>query len=287
MKIVFLGTPDLATPFLEALTNEPGFEVVAVVTQPDRPVGRKQILTPSPVKELAVSKNLQILQPEKLRDEEVQKQLAEIQADIFVVVAYGLIIPQKVLSLPRLGCLNVHPSLLPKYRGPSPIQSAIMNGDAESGISIMLLDKGMDTGPVLAQEKFLLALDESQISLTEKTKQLGPELLIETIKKYAAGEIKPILQDDTQAVICKILNRESGHIDWSHSAKEIDRLVRALQPWPGCWTTFDHNGKNLRLKILKTKIEEEKLVILEVQPEGRSSMSYEEFERGYGKVKME
>jgi methionyl-tRNA formyltransferase len=281
MKVVFFGTPDLSVPFLEALTNEPDFEVVAVITQPDRPVGRKQILTPSPVKELAVSKNIPVFQPENLK-----KDQSLHGSDIAIVVAYGKIIPQTILNIPRLGCVNVHPSLLPKYRGPSPIQTAIMNNDKETGISIMLLDAGMDSGPLLAQETFPVEADETQESLTEKIKKIGPTLLIKTLRAYAAGKILPQPQDKSKVEICKMLDRDSGRIDWTRSTAEINAQVRALHPWPGCWTTFERGGKIFRLKILKTKIEAGKLVLLEVQPEGRSPMSFEEFERGYGKVEM-
>ncbi|MFH1252895.1 MAG: methionyl-tRNA formyltransferase [Candidatus Uhrbacteria bacterium] len=297
MKIIFFGTPDLAVPFLEALTNEPDFEVQAVITQPDRPVGRKQILTPSPVKELTLKKGIPVHQPETLRQKELPSLLAlpkpgeggfsvpfPLDTDLFVVVAYGLIIPEKILKIPKFGCINVHPSLLPKYRGPTPIQSAIANGDAETGISIMLLDKGMDTGPILAQEKIVLASDEDQVSLTEKIKQLGPKLLIETIKKYAAGEIKPQSQDDSRAVVCKLLDREAGRINWTEPAKVIERKIRAYFPWPGTWTEFLHKEKNIRVKILKAQLNNGRLEILEVQPEGGAVMSYEAFLRGYGKI---
>lgn len=304
INLIFLGTPDLAVPFLEALTNEPDFKVLAVVTQPDRPVGRKQILTPSPIKELALKKGLPVLQPETLKDETIQNKLANLEADIFIVVAYGLMIPNKILSLPKLGCLNVHPSLLPKYRGPSPIQSAIVNGDKETGISIMILDKGMDTGPILAQEKIVLSDDETQGSLIEKIKLLGPKLLIKTLHDYSAGKIKPVSQDNSQTVVCKMLSRDSGHIDWNRSAIEINRQIRAYQPWPGCWTIWLRDDKEIRLKILKVKLSEIKtseipgtvkiiennlicqtvensLEILELQPEGRPVMKTNEFIRGY------
>jgi methionyl-tRNA formyltransferase len=303
-RIVFLGTPDLAVPFLEALTNEPDFEVQAVITQPDRPVGRKQILTPSPVKELALAKGVTVFQPENLKKDSITlppspgfggtPSKASVggaslhdsitSADLAVVVAYGIIIPQTVLSLPKLGFINVHPSLLPKYRGPTPIQSAIANGDKETGVSIMLLDKGMDTGPILAQEKIILVADETQVSLTEKIKQLGPALLIETIKKYVAGKIELQPQDDSQAVICKMLSRDSGKIDWSESAERIEQKIRAYFPWPGTWTEFSHNGKNIRVKILKAKLNNGQLELLEVQPEGGTVMPYEAFVRGYGKL---
>jgi methionyl-tRNA formyltransferase len=298
IKIIFFGTPDLSVPFLEALTNESDFEVAAVVTRPDQPVGRKQILTPPPVKELALKKNIEVFQPKSLRLEARGSRqetdpppglclpaLASIGADLFIVVAYGKIIPQTVLDMPRLGCLNVHPSLLPKYRGPSPIQSAIANGDNETGLSIMLLDKGMDSGPILAQTKFPLAADETQITLTEKIKEIGPAFLIGTIKKFAAGKIKPVPQDNSQATVCKILNRDSGKIDWSEPAETIERKIRAYYPWPGSWTEIEHGGKTLRVKILKASLREKRLIFLEVQPEGQRPMEYEEFVRGYGHLK--
>jgi len=285
-KILFLGTPDLAVPFLEALTNEPDFEVQAVITQPDRQVGRKQVLTPSPVKELALAKGVTVFQPENLKKDSITPPLHDsiTSADLAVVVAYGIIIPQNALNLPRLGFVNVHPSLLPKYRGLTPIQSAIAKGDKETGVSIMLLDKGMDTGPILAQEKIILAADETQGSLTEKIKQLGPALLIETIKKYVASKIEPQPQDDSQAVICKMLSRDAGKIDWSESAERIEQKIRAYFPWPGTWTEFSHNGKNIRVKILKAKLNNGQLELLEVQPEGGAVMPYEAFVRGYGKL---
>jgi len=304
LKVIFFGTPDLSVPFLEALTNKSDFQVVGVVTQPDRPVGRKQILTPSPVKNLATAKDIAIFQPETLKDEEVQKKIAALGADVFIVVAYGLMIPGKVLNMSELGCVNVHPSLLPKYRGPSPIQSAIANGDERTGISIMLLDKGMDTGPLLSQEEINLAGDENQTSLIEKIKQLGPEFLIKTLRSYSAGEIKPEPQDETRAEICKLLNRDSGRIDWSRPAIEIDRQIRAYQPWPGSWTVWNRDGKEMRVKILKAKLSKEPsnenpgaikidgdrlvcetsnggLEITELQPEGRPAMTAGEFIRGY------
>ncbi|MFA6131597.1 MAG: methionyl-tRNA formyltransferase [Patescibacteria group bacterium] len=284
LKIVFLGTPDLSVPFLEALTNEPDFEVTAVLTQPDRPVGRKHELTASPVKQLALTKSIPVFQPEKLKDLSPSVFQSLSPADIFVVVAYGLMIPQKVLDTPRLGCINVHPSLLPKYRGPSPIQSAIANGDAETGISIMLLNKGMDTGPVLAQEKLLLDADETQVTLTEKIKTAGPKLLVDTLKKYSAGEIKPVAQDDSLATVTKLLTREDGKIDWSEPAEKIHQKIRAYFPWPGSWTEIEHNGETLRVKILKTALKDGHLEILEVQPEGSSAMNYDSFVRGYKKI---
>lgn len=282
MKIVFFGTPDLAVPFLEALISEANFEVVAVVTQPDRPVGRKHDLIAPPVKQLALQKGIQILQPETLKEKREQP-----DADMFVVVAYGLLIPQRILDRPRLGCINVHPSLLPKYRGPSPIQSAIANGDAETGISIMLLDKGMDTGPILTQKKIVLDAEETQMTLAEKIKQAGPKFLVETIKKFTTGEIKPMAQDDTKATVTKLLTREDGKIDWSEPAEKIERKIRAYYSWPGCWTEVLRNGKTLRVKILKSTLRNNRLFFLEVQPEGRPPMAYEEFVKGYGPIKTE
>ena len=284
IRTVFFGTPEFAVPFLNALANDPSFDVVSVVTRPDEEAGRGHALTAPPVRVAAEASGIPVYQPATLKSDEALKMLSDMRADVFVVFAYGRIIPKAVLELPRLGCVNVHPSLLPKYRGPTPIQSAIAKGDKETGVSIMLLDKGMDTGPILAQEKIILAADETQGSLTEKIKQLGPALLIETIKKYVASKIEPQPQDDSQAVICKMLSRDAGKIDWSESAERIEQKIRAYFPWPGTWTEFSHNGKNIRVKILKAKLNNGQLELLEVQPEGGAVMPYEAFVRGYGKL---
>lgn len=298
MKIVFFGTPDFSAKFLSALLADQDFSIVAVVCQPDAPVGRKKIITAPETKMLALQHNIPVLQPEKLKIPEVVEQLAAFEADLFVVVAYGRIIPENILKLAKLGTINVHPSLLPKYRGPSPIQSAIVNGEKETGVSIMLLDALMDHGPILAQAKIKLSNDETPESLRVKAVEIGAPLLVDSLKKFSQNKIVPTPQDDSQVTICKLLTREDGHIDWSRTALQIDAQIRGLTPWPGTWTTWN----NIQVKIIKAKISSESiptgrcgiienrltvgtgttaLEILELQLEGSKPMLAREFLLGH------
>ncbi len=265
MRIVFFGTSSFAVPILEALLKN--YEVAAVVTQPDAPVGRKKILTPPPVKEFLETRlpnppqpplrkggntpllpplegggkrgGIEILQPTKLSP--ILPRLKELAPDLMVVAAYGKIIPQSIIDLPQFGCLNVHPSLLPKYRGPSPIQYTILNGDTETGVTLMKIDREIDHGPILGRFNLLWRLNLQKLraqELEEKLAQLGAELLINTLPKYLAGEIKPQEQDHAKATFTKLLTKEDGHIDWNKSAEYIERMVRAFDPWPGSWAKF-------------------------------------------------
>lgn len=246
-RVVFFGTPDFAVPFLSALIEEADIDVASVVCQPDKPVGRKKIIMAPATKALAEKNGIEVYQPKSLKKNDAVVQLASYEADVFVVVAYGKIIPQTILDIPKNGSLNVHPSLLPEYRGPAPMQAAIASGDDQTGITIMLLDAGMDTGPILAQATLSLDADETYTSLQEKVHRDGPKLLVETLKRHIAGDITPIPQDDDRATLTSLLSREDGKIDWSAPMIQIERKVRAYDPWPGTWTTW--NGK--RLKILK------------------------------------
>jgi methionyl-tRNA formyltransferase len=255
MKIVFFGTPTLAAEFLKGLVADSAFEVVAVVTQPDEPVGRKKILTAPPVKQFAVERGLTVFQPTKLKDENFLKELAATGAELGVVVAYGRILPETLLSSMPFGFVNVHPSLLPKYRGPSPIIAAIANGDSETAVTIMKLVKEMDAGPILAQTSLSIEGNETQSSLTDKIVIAGVPLLNQTLKAYAAGTIVPQEQDHAQATFCKLLTRQDGVIDWSQPAELIDCKVRAYNPWPGT-STED-------LKIFKTALSDRKLAVAE------------------------
>lgn len=254
-KVVFFGTPLLAVPFLEALIKA-NYSVSAVVTQPDRPAGRKNFLTPPPVKTLAEKKEIEILQVETLKekrineDESIFNRLKNYQADLFVVVAFGLIIPEKVFSIPKFGAINVHPSLLPKYRGASPIQSAIFNGDKSTGITIMKLDAGMDTGPIIDQVQVQLAPDETTPTLTAKIMQLGPDYLIKTLDSYIQGRLTPQPQDNSKAIVTKQLTKKDGQIDWSLPANKIENQIRAYQPWPGSYTFFNKS----KIDILSAKV---------------------------------
>ncbi len=276
VKLVFFGTPDFSAPFLSALLEEKDLEVLAVVTQPDKPVGRDRILTPPAVKVRAIEASIPVLQFPSLRKSEAPETLKALGADVFVVVAYGKLIPQEILDIPRLGCVNVHPSLLPNYRGPSPIQAAIANGDTQTAISIMLLDAGMDTGPILGQKTVEVKTDDTYATLASRLQEVGGPFLVDVLRGYASGALQPIPQDDSRATITTLLDRESGKIDFTESPETIDRKIRAYHPWPGCYTIVQHNGAPLRVKLLPNQM---------VQPEGKKPMTTPEFERGYGTLR--
>jgi len=245
-RVVFAGTPEFAVPFVEAITADTNYKIVGVITQPDRPTGRKQLLTPPPVKTWALANDIPILQPEKMRgNDDVLQKIKDLKPDYLVVVAFGLLIPTEILQIPTHGTINVHPSLLPRHRGASPIQSAILTGDETTGVSIMLLDEQMDHGPVLAQKEIKLNGTETAESLQESCIEIGALLLIETMGGYAAGTIKAQMQNDELATYCKMITRDEARIDWQKSATEIDRQIRAYYPWPVAWTTIDDK----RLKI--------------------------------------
>lgn len=252
-KLVFFGAGAFAVPSLTALVRDGRFHVLAVVTQPDRPVGRHATVSPPPVKVAARELGLvSIQQPEKLKDEPFTSWAREIgpACDAFVVVSYGKILPQWLLDLPRHGVVNLHGSLLPRLRGPSPIQAAIAAGDAKSGVTIMLLDALMDHGPVLAVAETPLAPDETFSSLHDRLAEMGARLLPDALAGYLESRLRPREQDHAQATYCKILTRESGRLDWTRVADELARLVRAYNPWPGAWTVFA--GK--RLKIIQAAV---------------------------------
>ena len=237
-----MGTAELSCASLEKLAGDKNFYVVAVVTQPDKPKGRDLKLTPSPVKILAEKLNLPVLQPPKARDEKFIGELRELKADLMVVVAYGQILPQTILDLPPHGCLNVHTSLLPKYRGAAPIQWAIADGNSETGVTIMKMDTGLDTGPVLSIRRTpILPADDSQ-TLHDRLAQLGAELLVETIPDYVAGKIQPQPQPATGSTYAAKIKREDGKIIWSQPAMQVWNRLRAFTPWPGAFTFLGSAG---------------------------------------------
>lgn len=254
-KIVFFGTPEFAVPTLQALITE-GYNIVLVVTQPAEPVGRKQILTPTPVKVEALKLNLAVC--DNIND--LEAKLKELRPDLGVVVAYGKIIPLRILDLFPHGLLNIHPSLLPKYRGPSPIQSAILNGDAEIGISIIKLDEQMDHGAIISppagQAKIQITISnkDSYPFLAAKLSTLGAELMIKTLPDYLAGKAEFEPQDEAQATYCEMIGKEDGLIDWNKSAEQIERQIRAYAPWPGCFSEFVINNKKINVKILSAGV---------------------------------
>lgn len=244
MKILFMGTPDFSVPSLEAVVAA-GHEVVAVVTQPDKQRGRGKAVSFSPVKEKALELGLPVLQPESVRDESVIKTLTDLQAQIIVVIAYGKILPSQILTAAPYGCINIHASLLPKYRGAAPIQYAVLNGDEYSGISIMKLDEGMDTGDVLLQEKIRLASDETTGSLFEKLSLLGRDALLKVLADPDSYEKNAVRQDHEAATYTQKIDKSMARINWQEDAIVIERTVRTLEPSPGAYTFLDKK----RLKI--------------------------------------
>ncbi len=267
-SIIFFGTPEFAIPSLEALASD-GYIINAVVTAKEKPRGRGLNTQASPIQNLAEKYGIAVLyNTENIPD-----------AELFVIAAYGKIIPKEIINKPKYGTLNVHPSLLPKYRGPSPIQTAIANGDAQTGVTIILTDEKMDHGPILAQRNVPIEQDDTGESLSEKLAKTGSELLVSTIPDWCAGKLKVREQNHKEATYTKLLTKETGRIDWSRDASSIERMIRAYYPWPGAWTMLG----NTKIKILKTHIENASVVIDILQPEGRKQMTYAEFNRGYTK----
>jgi methionyl-tRNA formyltransferase len=299
-RIVFFGTPSFALPTLQSLLGGPD-EVVGVVTQPDREKGRGRKIVISPVKELALRHGLVPLQPERAKERAFQEALRGLQPDIMVVVAYGQILPKSVLNIPKYGAVNVHASLLPKYRGAAPIAWSILKGEKVTGVTTMLLDEGMDTGDILLQTEVPIGDGETCEMLHDRLASSGAQLLLETLEKMKAESIRPIPQDHSKATYAPPLKKEDGHIDWKREAKEIDRQVRAFNPWPGAFTKW---GDQL-LKIYRGAIRErasagkagavvwmgsdfieveagkDSYLIKEVQLEGRRRMTIREFLSGH------
>ena len=302
LRIIFMGTPELAGVSLQALLRVPEFQIVAVVTQPDQPKGRGLKLQPSPVKEIALRENLPVLQPARARDEQFLQQLRELQPDLIAVAAYGQILPTSILELPRFGCLNVHTSLLPKYRGASPIQRAVLNGDPESGVTIMKMDAGMDTGDILTQEKTPILPEDNSQTLHDRLAQIGAALLARTIPEYVAGKIQPRPQPVEGVSRAAKIKKSDGQIDWSRPARSVWNQVRGMTPWPGAFTFLPGQPPGL-LKIWQTEIApqsgtpgeilladktgivvgcgQESLRVLAVQREGGRRMTAQEFLAGH------
>ncbi len=251
MRVIFMGTPDFAVPSLLSLLEE-GHEVCAVFTQPDKPRGRGHRLTPSPVKELALERGLPVFQPATLKDEGVQGEIARLGADVIVVVAYGKILPQAVLDMPRLGCVNVHGSLLPKYRGAAPIQWAVLKGEKMTGVTTMFMNAGMDTGDILLCRETPIGPEETAGELFDRLKDMGAELLIETLEGLKKGELTPQPQNEAEATLAPMLKKEMSQIDWSCPAGEVHDWIRGLTPWPGA--VCHVNGR--RLKLLSSQVTE-------------------------------
>ena len=239
-----MGTPDFAVPVLSRLIDE-GHDIAAVYSQPDRPSGRGRKLVPTPAKRFAEERGIDVRQPQSLRSDDECKTLAALCPEAIVVAAYGLFLPPDALAIPQLGCLNIHPSILPRYRGPSPVVSAILNGDTETGVTIMKLDEGMDSGPILAQERVSIDEEETSPELTRRLFDMGADLLVDTLPRWSSGDIQAIPQDESHATFTSLVKKRDGEIDWSNSAARIARMVRAYEPWPGTFTHWD--GKQLKI----------------------------------------
>lgn len=294
-RIVFMGTPAFAVQTLEALIRE--YEVIGVVTQPDRPAGRNQQIQMSPVKQIALNHQIPVFQPEKIRHPDAISELKQWQADVYVVAAFGQILPQSVLDIPPHGSINVHASLLPRWRGAAPIQAAIRTGDKETGVTIMKMDAGLDTGPMVLQRSIAITEDETGATLHDKLAKLGADLLLEALPDFLSGKILPQPQPQAGMTYAPMVKKEEGNIDWSRPAVEIERLIRAFTPWPGTYSSW----KNQPIKILGGKAisGEEKqgvitktttgiavgtgtglLKLVTVQLSGRKAMPVEEFIKG-------
>lgn len=303
LKVLFMGTPDFAVPTLEALCNSE-YDVIEVVTQPDKPKGRGKSVQMTPVKECALKYDIPVYQPVRLRNEESVAHLAELDIDFMVVVAFGQILPKSVLDMPRYGCINVHSSLLPAYRGAAPMQWTIINGETKTGVTTMYMDEGIDTGDILLQEETPIYDDETGGSLHDRLADMGANLLIKTLKGIEDNTITRIKQDDSKSNYVGMLNKSHGKMDFTKSAIELERLVRGLNPWPSAYTTL--NGKMFKIweakaiednsqyegikegtivKINKyslvVKTGEGLLELFQVQLEGKKRMIVEDFLRGY------
>jgi methionyl-tRNA formyltransferase len=306
MRVVFLGSGDIGLPSLRWLLDAPSVDLLAVVTQPDRPAGRGMSVRVSRVKELAVSRGLEVLQPRKIRETESVARIAALQPDLLVVMAYGQILPQSLLDIPRLGALNLHASLLPRHRGAAPVHAAILSGDLMTGVTSMWMDAGLDTGDILLAREIAIAPEETAGSLHDRLAELAPAVLEESLTLINAGRAPRIKQDDASATYAPKLDRAYGRIDWSASAQEIARRVRGLHPWPGCTAELQlSGGRNIAVKIHHAnavdgaaspgEIHESLRVgcgggglleILELQASGGRPMSAADFLRGHAVVRF-
>jgi methionyl-tRNA formyltransferase len=257
LRIIFMGTAELSCASLESLARDETFSVAAVVTQPDKPKGRDLKLQPSPVKLLALKLNLPVLQPVRARDEQFIAEMRRLKPDLIIVVAYGHILPQTILDLPKFGCLNVHTSLLPKFRGAAPIQWAIANGETETGVTVMKMDAGLDTGPIVSQRRTPILPADDSSTLHDRLAPLGAELLEQTIPDFVAGKIQPVPQSAEGASHAPRIKKEDGRIDWNLPAKTVWNRLRAFTPWPGAFTSLAGKPNPHLLKIWKAETVEQ------------------------------
>ena len=296
VRIVFMGSPEFALPTLKGLNEN--YELAGVVTQPDRPAGRGRVLTPPPVKTTAQAYGIPVIQPRRLKEPEAMEQLRQWNPDLIVVAAFGQILRPEALELPRYGCINVHASLLPRWRGAAPIQAAILHGDEQTGVTIMKMDPGMDTGPILSQRAIPISPDDTAGSLSPRLAQLGAELLLETLPVFLEGSLQPESQDDEQATYAPMLKKEDGKLDFTQPAAALARRVRAFNPWPGAFITWENNrliihkahavdapspgpGERLAYKSYPAVGSCDGILVLdEVQPAGKRAMPGDVFLNG-------
>jgi len=304
MRIIFIGTGEIGLPALHALVKSPDHQVLAVVTQPDKPVGRQLKLASSPVKEAAFKLHLKIFQPEKIGGTTSVAQLKYLKPDLIVVAAYGQILTKEILNLPKYGCLNIHTSLLPKYRGASPIHSAIAAGERQSGVTIMWMDEGLDTGDILSQEVLTIRRHETSQTLHDRLAKVGADALLKALPLIETGNAPRTKQDKAKATLTKKLKKEDGHINWDRPQREIDAHIRAMTPWPSAYVWIPQAGDQKMLKIFTTIISRRAkgkpgevvrvdkhgilvaakvggLLLREVQLEGKKKMHAAEFARGF------
>lgn len=268
LRIIFAGTPDFAARHLDALLSSE-HQIVGVFTQPDRPAGRGKKLMPSPVKVLAEEKGIPVFQPVSLRPQENQQLVADLQADVMVVVAYGLILPKAVLEMPRLGCLNVHGSLLPRWRGAAPIQRSLWAGDTETGVTIMQMDVGLDTGDMLYKLSCPITAEDTSATLYDKLAQLGPQGLLSTLTQIATGTATPEIQDETQVTYAEKLSKEEALLDWSLPAEQLERCIRAFNPWPMSYFIIeDQPVKVWKASVINTQAKVEPGTIIAANKQG-------------------
>lgn len=298
-KIIFIGTAEFGWPAFKAINQDPDFEIVLAITQPDKPIGRKQIIASSPIKIAAEKNNITVLQPEHIMD--IKEKISWLKPDLIIVAAYAQLIPEEILSLPKYGCLNLHASLLPKYRGAAIIQAAILNGDGQTGLTVIKMDKSLDTGAILAQTTIKINDEDTAGTLYDKLSGASVDFFINTIKKYLAGKITPRPQNSGQASYAKALTKGDGLIDWSKPAEYLERFIRAMNPWPMAWTWWDGQqvkiisaqtepieinsykpGKTFKYNSgLAVQCGQDALIIKNLQLEGKNALESEEFLRGH------
>jgi len=307
MRVVFIGTGEIGGPTLQALLQSREHQLTGVVTQPDKPVGREQRIEPSPIKKGLVGTKIRILQPARIKDPQSIEEIRTLLPDVIVVMAYGQILSRTILEIPALACLNLHASLLPRHRGAAPIQAAIASGDSETGITVMYMDEGLDTGDILLQRKIGVLPTDTGGSLHDRLAQIAPEALLDALKLLAQGNPPRVAQDSALATYAPKLSRENGRIDWTEPAKVVERKIRAYDPWPGAFAILtDRPGRELKLKILSVQIVDAKgspgevlcadnrglivatgekaLSLQKVQLEGKWRMGIQDFVRGHARL---